>query len=280
MGNDGNESGYDSSCPPSTPSSVSPSPTPNMQAPPPPPSKCRPPLHPSSSQRKAFELKTPSQVGEDTESDPSQGISGSRKSRKRTSPVWDHFNPFDVDGEAKAQCIHCDKILSANTTNGTSHLKDHLTRRCSKKNLKVDIRQKLLNVSRKSNGTCSIGATNFNQEVSRKELANMVIMHEYPLAIVDHVGFRRFVSSLNPSFKIISRPTLRSDIMKMFASEKGGLKKLLENAESKIAITTDMWTASNQKKGYMAVTAHYIDQYWVLRNKTLRYTSFLAVFLF
>lgn len=98
----------------------------------------------------------------------------------------------------------------------------------------------------------------------------MVIVHEYPLAIVEHFGFTRFVSSLNPSFKIISRPTLRSDILKMFVSEKNCLKKVLENNESKIAITTDMWTASNQKKGYMVVTAHYIDQFWVLRNKTLR----------
>lgn len=111
--------------------------------------------------------------------------------------MWDHFYKFDVNGESKAKCIHCDKILSANITNETSHLKDHLTKRCSKKNLKDDIRQKLLNVTRKSNGTCSLDASNFNQAVSRKELANMVIMHEYPLAIVDHMGFRRFVSSLN-----------------------------------------------------------------------------------
>ncbi|XP_048491392.1 zinc finger BED domain-containing protein RICESLEEPER 4-like [Beta vulgaris subsp. vulgaris] len=120
--------------------------------------------------------------------------------------------------------------------------------RCSKKNFEVDMRQKLLKVSQKSDGTCSVDATNFNQEVSRKELANMVIMHEYPLAIVDHVDFRRFVSSLNPSFKIISRPTLRVDIMKMFTCEKAGLKKVLENSESQIAITTDIGLLQIRRK--------------------------------
>ena len=69
---------------------------------------------------------------------------------------------------------------------------------------------------------------------------------------------------------MISRNTLRSDVLKMFVSEKTTLKSILGSHVGRIAITTDMWTASNKKKGYMAVTAHYIDQDWVLRNKTLR----------
>jgi hypothetical protein len=37
---------------------------------------------------------------------------------------------------------------------------------------------------------------NFDQEGSREDLAHMVIMHKYPLAMVDHVGFRKFVRGL------------------------------------------------------------------------------------
>lgn len=271
---EGDESGYDSSCPRTpgaTPSSASPSPTPIERSIP----QSLPPHPPRTSQSnkrssEQQQQQQSSQDGEENEGDPNNPSAPLRKGRKLTSPVWDHFERLTINNETKAKCVHCDKIMSANTVNGTSHLRDHLDRRCSKKNLKVDIRQKLLSVTRKSSGTCSVDATNFNQEVSRKELASMVIMHEYPLAIVDHIGFRRFVNSLNPSFKIITRPTLRADIMKMFTSEKAGLKKVLENTESKIAITTDMWTASNQRKGYMAVTAHYIDHFWVLQNKTIR----------
>ncbi|CAN0918216.1 Putative AC transposase [Linum grandiflorum] len=32
-----------------------------------------------------------------------------------------------------------------------------------------------------------------------------------------------------------------------------------------------MWTASNQKKGYMAVTTHYIDNSWTLKSHMLRF---------
>ena len=88
--------------------------------------------------------------------------------------------------------------------------------------------------------------------------------------MVDHIGFRRFVESLNCNFKMISRSTLKRDIMKMFKEEKLSLHKLLEHNESRIAITTDMWTATNQKKGYMVITSHFIDKQWVLRNRTLR----------
>ena len=87
----------------------------------------------------------------------------------------------------------------------------------------------------------------------------MIVMHEYPLSMVDHLGFRRFASGLNPEFQMISRNTLRSDLLKMFEDRKYTLKKLLEVNQGWVAVTTDMWTASNPKKGYMAVTAHFVD---------------------
>ena len=78
VGNDGIESGYDSSCPPSTPSTVSPSPVPAMRQ------TSLPPLPPRapSSKRKAPEQNS-SQLGDDIEPEPSQ--LGGRKSRKLTS---------------------------------------------------------------------------------------------------------------------------------------------------------------------------------------------------
>jgi hypothetical protein len=40
--------------------------------------------------------------------------------------------------------------------------------------------------------------------------------------------------------------------------------------QSRVAITTDMWTSDNQKRGYMAITAHFIDESWTLRNIIMR----------
>ena len=56
----------------------------------------------------------------------------------------------------------------------------------------------------------------------------------------------------------------------MFENGKSSLKKLLEVNQGTVAVTTDMWTTSNQKKGNMVVTAHFVDDDWVLCNRTLR----------
>ncbi|CAN1193026.1 Putative AC9 transposase [Linum perenne] len=37
-----------------------------------------------------------------------------------------------------------------------------------------------------------------------------------------------------------------------------------------------MWTATNKKRGYMAITAHYIDNSWNLRSILVRFLYVLA----
>ena len=60
----------------------------------------------------------------------------------------------------------------------------------------------------------SLNAYQFDQVKVRNNLAHMVILHEYLLSMVDHIGFRKFVGFLQPLFKLISRNTLKSDIIK------------------------------------------------------------------
>ncbi|KAJ0087355.1 hypothetical protein Patl1_07151 [Pistacia atlantica] len=55
-----------------------------------------------------------------------------------------------------------------------------------------------------------------DQQVGRDDLANMIILHEYPLSMVDDLGFRKFCKTISPSFNIISRITIERDIMKMY----------------------------------------------------------------
>ena len=120
----------------------------------------------------------------------------------------------------------------------------------------------------------------FDQDISREKLARAIILHEYPLSIVDHAGFRDFASSLQPLFKMVSRNTIKDDIMKIYEFEKGKMSSYLEKLETRMAITTDMWT-SNKKKGYMAITVHYIDESWLLHHHIVRLDMlFVQVFNF
>ncbi|RYR15540.1 hypothetical protein Ahy_B04g072341 [Arachis hypogaea] len=98
----------------------------------------------------------------------------------------------------------------------------------------------------------------------------MIILHEYPMSCVDHHELRRAFASMQPTFKMPSRNTVRKDILKMYGDEKRKLTLQLDENDSRVAITSDMWT-SNQEKGYMVVTTHYIDSLWKLHMRLLRY---------
>uniref|UniRef100_A0A803L1L1 Transposase n=1 Tax=Chenopodium quinoa TaxID=63459 RepID=A0A803L1L1_CHEQI len=103
------------------------------------------------------------------------------------------------------------------------------------------------------NDTMTLAPYEFHQEDGRRDLAEMIILHEYPISMVEHIGFRKYSKTLQPGFKVSSRNTTRKDIMKRYELEKDNVATLLRKAKGKIALTTDMWTADNQRKGYMAV---------------------------
>ncbi|WJZ89198.1 hypothetical protein VitviT2T_008430 [Vitis vinifera] len=189
------------------------------------------------------------------------------KKRKLTSIVWNEFEKVIIDGQDYAICKHCKSKLKADSKNGTKHLHVHLDRCIKRRN--VDIKQQFLTIERKGYGKVQIGGFAFDQDISREKLARPIILHEYPLSIVDHADFRDFASSLQPLFKMISRNTIKDDIMKIYEFEKGKMSSYLEKLETRMTITIDMWT-SNQKKGYMAITVYYIDESWLLHHHIVR----------
>jgi hypothetical protein len=78
----------------------------------------------------------------------------------------------------------------------------------------------------------------FDQEVGRKALYSMIILHEYPLSIVDHHGFRKFVSALQLLFKMGTRKNIRRDIMHFYKGEKRKARIFLQRTNCCVAVTT------------------------------------------
>ncbi|KAK3229378.1 hypothetical protein Dsin_001259 [Dipteronia sinensis] len=94
----------------------------------------------------------------------------------------------------------------------------------------------------------------------------MIIMQELPLSFVDYDGFRDVLDFLAPEFNDMRRNTLKSEVMKLYEVEKSRTMMMLDENTSRVALAVDMWT-SNQKKGYMVITAHFIDNTWKLRSR-------------
>ncbi|KAG6522072.1 hypothetical protein ZIOFF_019206 [Zingiber officinale] len=188
--------------------------------------------------------------------------------RKCRSIAWDHFEKKLIGGKWKAICNDCKKTLGGDTKNGTKHLLDHM-KICLHKKQKT-IQQSLLQPAKSNDRTMQLGTYHFNQDQARTELANMIILHEYPLSMVGHVGFRRYSHALQPIFKVVSQNTIKTDIMKIFEYERNKTMKLLDSNASRIALTIDMWTTSNQQRGFMAITSHFIDVSWKLQSRLVR----------
>lgn len=80
--------------------------------------------------------------------------------------------------------------------------------------------QVLIKQQNKVDGTMSLNTYQFDQVRVRNKLARIVIPNEYPLSMVDHIGFKEFVVDLQPMFKLVTRNTLKSDILKIYDNER------------------------------------------------------------
>ena len=109
--------------------------------------------------------------------------------------------------------------------------------------------------------------------VACRLLVSAVIQHDLPFSYVEYDGIRKFFKYISPSFPVISRNTLVSDINKLYSVEKSKLKEVLANTPHRICLTSDVWTACTSE-GYICLTAHFVDSNWKLNSKILNFEHF------
>jgi hypothetical protein len=119
------------------------------------------------------------------------------------------------------------------------------------------MKQTSLKLSKDDNAAVLVEKYVFDQQVARKELALMICIHEYPLSMVDHVGFRRFCAAPQPLFKVVSRNTIKKDILEMYEVQRLSLVNFFPLCQSRVAVTTDMWTTNHQKRIHAGESIFY-----------------------
>ncbi|GMY08912.1 zinc finger BED domain-containing protein RICESLEEPER 1-like isoform X1, partial [Fagus crenata] len=223
-------------------------------------------------------------------------------SSRLKSVVWNDFDRVKKGDTCVAVCRHCKKKLSGSSTSGTSHLRNHLIR-CQRRsnhgiaqyiavrekkkegtlalaNFNVDQEQRkdevlsLVNVKfeqdQMKDETVNTGNNNFDQRRSRFDLARMIILHGYPLAMVEHVGFRVFIKNLQPLFEFVTFNRVEADCMEIYTKEKQKVNEVLDKLPGKISLSADMWAASGDAE-CLCLMAHYIDESWQLKKKILNF---------
>ena len=223
-------------------------------------------------------------------------------SSRLKSIVWNDFDRVKKGDTFVAICRHCKKKLSGSSTSGTSHLRNHLIR-CQRKSnhgiaQHISAREKkkegslalvTINQEQKKDEVLSlvnlryeqeqiknepviIGSNSLDQRQSQFGLARMIILHNYPLAMVEHVGFKIFVRNLQPLFELVTYNKVEADCMEIYAKEKQKVYEILDKLPGKISVTADVWTASDDA-AYLSLTAHYIDEDWQLKKRILNFVT-------
>uniref|UniRef100_A0A1J3CYH8 Zinc finger BED domain-containing protein RICESLEEPER 1 n=1 Tax=Noccaea caerulescens TaxID=107243 RepID=A0A1J3CYH8_NOCCA len=230
-----------------------------------------------------------------------------QKSKRLTSVVWNYFERVRKADMCYAVCIQCNKKLSGSSNSGTTHLRNHLMRCLKRTN--HDMSQLLTPKRRKKENPVTVATINFDegqakeeylrpkfdqeqrreevvltrggsgggggrfsQERSQLDLARMIILHGYPLAMVDHVGFKVFARNLQPLFEAVPNSSIEDSCMEIYIREKQRVQHTLNNLYGKINLSVEMWS-SKDNANYVCLASHYIDEEWRLQRNVLNFIT-------
>ncbi|XP_019452679.1 PREDICTED: zinc finger BED domain-containing protein DAYSLEEPER-like isoform X1 [Lupinus angustifolius] len=209
------------------------------------------------------------------------------KRRKKKSIVWEHFTLQTVSpGCRRACCNQCKQSFAYSTGSkvaGTSHLKRHIAKGACPTLLRKQDQNQLTPYTPGSRGSGAGNASNtpkrryrspstpyvtFDQDRCRRDIARMIIMHDYPLHMVEHPGFVAFVQNLQPQLNTVTFNSVQGDCVATYLMEKQNLTKYFEGLPGRVCLTLDIWTSS-QSVGYVFITGHFVDSDWKLQRRIL-----------
>lgn len=205
-----------------------------------------------------------------------------KATRKKKSPLWDFFEECTVPSkkkkgemENKVKCKACETLLTKNSSGTTTHWRRHLEQCDYHKLQQKSIKQQNINFPSLDEGDVDLDAPcvsvpgYYDPTKIRELICKMIIVHELPFCLVEYTWFNVLLKRLNPSYKKVSRNTIRSDCMRLYESEKEKLKRTFKDVR-KISLTCDLWT-SNQTICYMSLVAHYIDADWSMHCRVINF---------
>ncbi|KAJ0981793.1 hypothetical protein J5N97_010048 [Dioscorea zingiberensis] len=227
-------------------------------------------------------------MAEDNDTKPlSTETTPTSKRRRKKSLVWEHFTIEAVAGGCtRACCKLCKQTFaysSGSKIAGTSHLKRHIALGSCPK-IKIEKQEKKLALTDGQNDGnttepprekaryrgASWANALFDQDTSCFNLAKMIILHEYPIHIVEHPGFIDFAQSLQPRFKMASVDDIEGEIISVYLKEKQSLLQVFGTMTGRISLTISLCTTS-QTLGYVCLTGQFIDSDWRLHRRMLNF---------
>ena len=94
-------------------------------------------------------------------------------------------------------------------------------------------------------------------------LVYFIIGAALPFSIIENKYFIKFVGALNSVYKLPNRKKLQELIDEIYNHKRAIIKEQLDSAKA-VSITSDSWTSKNQKKSFISLSSHYINEFFKL----------------
>ncbi|KAL4562846.1 hypothetical protein LXL04_026877 [Taraxacum kok-saghyz] len=183
---------------------------------------------------------------------------------KGHAPCWVAFDTQwirEEDGVEKkyAECLFCLKLLKADRTlNGTTGLNRHW-RSCKanpENQQSDDDKQAKFSFKKDPTGEGHVYTWVHDEVRIAKAVLGIFTIGELPFKWLENEACIELVNALNGRVILPSRHTASRNVAQF------KLLKHLSNPNTAVHLTTDTWTSPCQRKNYMVVTAHFIDDDW------------------
>ncbi|WOH05526.1 hypothetical protein DCAR_0624943 [Daucus carota subsp. sativus] len=209
------------------------------------------------------------------------------KRKRKRSIVWQYFS-IEKSGTdcTRAYCNSCKKsfaYISGAKLAGTSHLKRHIKMGvCSVDRRNNEEISQLIPYTpiktdstavdtipprRRYRGNPRPSSIPFKQETSNHSIAKMIIMHDYPLNILEDHGFVDLVRFLHPQVHLDIN-SVQEECVNIYLREKQDVIDKLSGILGHVNLALDLWE-SDQGLCYLLLTGYFVDNTWKLQKRIL-----------
>ena len=187
--------------------------------------------------------------------------------------VYDPNDPKRVIG-GKCKVKNCKARYSYSSAIGNSSLSRHATMHKDaneqpQENADPEIVQTLIN----ADGTRT--HQKYDEKRMLSEFARYIAHKEKPISMGNCLSFARLIikGCGQPMYKRFNHRKMTKEIKKQFTDRKNELVAQFATANFKVSLTSDIWTAGKHGLSYSCITAHFIDDSWILQKRVLSFRT-------
>jgi len=184
-----------------------------------------------------------------------------------TSDVWDSYDVVNTITSAAVgyvRCHKCESLFKHNSSIGVSSLKRHADSNCQKR---------APGDRRKSNNELKKRVTKLCVEMCARDCRpfNTVAGEVFKKLAQGLVDIGAKIGNVDATDLLPTPPTISRNVRTVTEELRQKVVSEVSTAmsESRCHCTSDMWSDKHSQSSYTAVTAHYIDQDWIMKNVLL-----------